>query len=533
MSDVLESLKDYFSKNGLEVSRYTPSSSKPVYVAAMGASITEKKYLDTVKSRVRATPPESPDLFMNLSIEGKFQNLMKDYLDSKAMASSELPEQFRGLTLNLDISDHENFFMTDSKDYVSYVSAEIYCKLLGLKDSDRLKEARFVYPMYNPRNDLKLYMDSIQGYEGSTLVLNTYIPPKWKFIESPSEACPRLFTKLVKHLIPNDKDRRYLLYWIRKSMVSRSMVYLVLCGAPGVGKNTLKRVLKALHGDLNTVDGKKSTLTTQFNSQLSHGTLIWFDELRYNEAEENVMKEIPNESISIEAKGVDASRSTQIYGSYVISNNKPRDNYLSMDARKFVPITLTSKRLEESMDSKEIDELISKLDSTKDTYDVKFVSQLANWILNNCDSDEWPNDEYRSDMFYILTHTSMTKWQRKIISIISEMKVSDLEYPKGKISKTEVEKFKNYGYGKISCSALDGLFESYNKAERKYLIFPEYSTVESFLTYYRDLMGNKVCKISKIPGNVTGDFIIEKTNPEMSIVIPEGLFPEDNAIELL
>jgi hypothetical protein len=311
------------------------------------------------------------------------------------------------------------------------------------------------------------------------------------------------------------------------------MVYLVLCGAPGVGKNTLKRVLKALHGDLNTVDGKKSTLTTQFNSQLSNGTLIWFDELRYNEAEENVMKEIPNDSISIESKGVDASRSTLLYGSYVISNNKPRDNYLSMDARKFAPINLTSKRLEESMDPKEIEELLNKLDPTKETYDVQFISQMANWILKNCDSDEWPNDEYRSEMFYVLTHTSMTKWQRKLMSIISDMKVGGHEYVKGKVNKAEVEKFKIYGYGSISCSAMELLFESYNKAEKRNLIFPEFSTVESFLTYYRDLSGNKVCKITKIPGNVNGDFIIEKTSSDISMVIPDGLFPEENALELL
>ena len=533
MSELKTLLEEYLSKNNLAVSLYAPSNSRPVYVPSMSASLTEKKYFDSVKTVVKIQPPENPSLFMELSIDHKFSSLMKEYLDTYIPSATSLPEQFQGLTLNLDISNYENFFMTDSRDYVSFVSAEIYCKLLGLKDAERLKEARLVYPMYNPRMDLKIYRDTIPGYEKDTLVLNTYIPPKWKFTKSNSEYCPRLFTKLVKHLIPNDKDRKYLLYWIRKSMVSRSMVYLVLCGAPGVGKNTLKRVLKALHGDLNTVDGKKSTLTTQFNSQLSKGTLIWFDELRYNEAEENVMKEIPNESISIEAKGVDATLSTLLYGSYVISNNKPRDNYLSMDARKFAPITLTSKRLEEGMTSKEIEELINKVDPTKDTYDVQFISNLANWIINNCDSDEWPNDEYRSDMFYILTHTSMSKWQKKVISIISEMKVGGYEYVKTKVSKSESDKFKIYGYGSITCSALENLFESYNKVDKKNLIFPEYSTVESFLTYYRDLSGNKVCKITKIPDSIQGDFLIEKTAPEMLVAIPTDIFPEDNALDLL
>lgn len=533
MSELKTLLKEYLLKNNLEVSRYTPSNSKPVYILAMSTSLTEKKFLDTVKNLVKVAPPSNPELFMELSIDHKFKAIMKEYLDGLIPSAMELPEQFRGLTLNLDISNYENFFMTDSRDYVSFVSAEIYCKLMGFKDAERLQEARLVYPLYNPRVDSKIYRDTIPGYEGDTLVLNTCIPPKWKFCKTNSEYCPRLFTKLVKHLIPNDRDRKYLLYWIRKSMVSRSMVYLVLCGAPGVGKNTLKRVLKALHGDLNTVDGKKSTLTTQFNSQLSRGTLIWFDELRYNEAEENVMKEIPNESISIESKGVDATLSTLLYGSYVISNNKPRDNYLSMDARKFAPITLTSKRLEEGMTPKEIEELINKVDPTKDTYDVQFISNLANWIINNCDSDEWPNDEYRSDMFYILTHTSMSKWQRKIISIFMEMKVGGHEYTKTKVSKTEIDKFKIYGYGSISCSALEALFQCHNKADKSNLVFPEYSTVESFITYYRDLAGNRICKITKIPDSLTGDFFIEKIAPEMSVAIPTDIFPEDNAMDSL
>lgn len=532
MSNLIEPLKEYLSKINFEVTKYRPTANKPVFVSSLGVAFTEKKYFDELRKFVQLNPPESTELIIAISLDMKLQVLMAEYFNSISSVNT-LPEQFEGLTLNLDVSDHENFFLTDSRDYVSYASAEIYCKLLGLKEADRLKEARLVYPLYNPRTELKLYRDVIPGYEGDTLILNTYIPPKWKFSKPTSDSCPRLFTKLVKHLIPNDKDRKYLLYWIRKSMVSRSMVYLVLCGAPGVGKNTLKRVLKALHGDLNTVDGKKSTLTTQFNSQLSNGTLIWFDELRYNEAEENVMKEIPNDSISIESKGVDASRSTLLYGSYVISNNKPRDNYLSMDARKFAPITLTSKRLEESMDPKEIEELLNKLDPTKETYDVQFISQMANWILKNCDSTEWPNDEYRSEMFYVLTHTSMTKWQRKLMSIISDMKVGGHEYVKGKVNKAEVEKFKIYGYGSISCSAMELLFESYNKAEKRNLIFPEFSTVESFLTYYRDLSGNKVCKVTKIPGNVNGDFIIEKTSSDISMVIPDGLFPEENALELL
>src|SRR5690606_21243232 len=110
--------------------------------------------------------------------------------------------------------------------------------------------------------------------------------------------------------------------WLYHSMFKRSFVYLILCGAPGTGKNRLKLVLRALHGHINTIDGKRSTLIERFNSQLADSTLAWFDELHYNMEMENTMKELQNDSISIERKGIDATRSTSIHASLIISNNK-------------------------------------------------------------------------------------------------------------------------------------------------------------------------------------------------------------------
>lgn len=522
--ELVEALKQYVSSVNLSVHKYRPQENRPVLVKGRDKPISERKYFDEILTKAKITPPSNKELLVELFIESTSVPLMNSYLASciEPEAVQEVPSELQGLTLNLDISNGDNFFMTDNRDYVSFVSADVYCRFMGIKEAERHRFARLVYPTYNPRNDRKIYKDIIAGYEGESLILNTYIPPKWKFTDPSENRCPKLFAKLVGHLVPNEKDRKYLLYWIRKSMVSRSMVYLVLCGAPGVGKNTLKKVLKALHGDLNTVDGKKSTITTQFNSQLSQGTLIWFDELKYNESEENFMKEIPNESISIESKGVDATRSTTLYGSYVISNNKPRDNYLSMDARKFVPITLTTRRLEESMTSKEIEDLMGKVDSSKPTYDEQFVSNLANWIINECNSDEWPNDEYKSSMFHILTHTSMSRWQKRVITIVSQLECdSTLEYKCIKATKDEINKFKTGKFGRIRCSDLELLSEANNKLNKTNIVFPEFSSVESFISYYRDLAGSRVFKVSKIPGDIYNDFYIEKISEKISMLLPE------------
>jgi hypothetical protein len=544
--DLVKEFSDYLKAVNLVVVKYSPEKERGLYLKNSIKGIGRDKFLKELFLKLKTTPPDNLELLKIIFREETAIELLNEYLlevdraliENKG-SNDNLPQALQGLTLNIDITDCTKLFMTDSKNRISYVDAKLYCSLSGIRENEVTKYGRIVYPMYNPRISKNFYEGQIPGYSTTENILNTYIPPVWVEMKPSAKKCPRLFMKLINHLTPNDTDRNYLLYWIRKSLVDRAMVYLVLCGAPGIGKNTLKRVLRALHGDLNLVDGKKSTITTQFNAQLSQGTLIWFDELRYTETEENFMKEIPNDTISIEAKGVDATRSTQLFGSYVISNNKPRDNYLSMDARKFAPVTLTTQRLEKSMTTEEINDLLNKVDSSKPEYDPQFIADIAHYIIENCDSDKWPNDEYRSEMFHILTHTSMTRWQKRAIDILVNLKEGSKKvYGIEKADRGEVNRFKTGEFGSIKCSNLEILFESYNKVQKNNVIFPEYSSVEAFLSYYRDLSGNKIFKVSKIPKNIYNDFCIEKLRDDISIDISEeidnmGLIDFDEALNYL
>jgi hypothetical protein len=345
-------------------------------------------------------------------------------------------------------------------------------------------------------------------------ILNTYVPPEWELWRKknpkdwqklPSKP-PKLVMKLLTHLIPDPKERKYFYAWLYASLTARSYVYLVLCGAPGAGKNRLKLLLRALHGRDNTNDGKKSTLDNRFNYQLSQGTLTWFDELKYDSDMENVMKEIQNDYLSIERKGVDATRSSTIHSSMVISNNKPRDNFLAFDARKFAPLMLAPVDLRHSMSEAEIELFSRKVETGKPDFDVRFVAQVAKWILSigAANLKTWPTLEYRGPMFWTLAHTSMARWQKKAISTLID-------------KKTGIRVGWDDAEGAHIWSKVE---EKITKRSGEHaMVFPDYSSVKAFFDIFCDGNGMRAFTTKLIPGNnIMGDFYIYPLMDKVDII---------------
>jgi hypothetical protein len=383
--------------------------------------------------------------------------------------------------------------------------------------SDAVSAARKVVPEYLPRSGTGVFSrKNLYGNEEE--VLNTYIPPKWmEYAEKNrmKDSLPESFNRLVNHLFPLEIEREYLFSWIYHSLFSRSFVYLVLCGAPGTGKNRLKLILRALPGHENTIDGKRSTLVERFNSQLSDATLAWFDELSYDMEMENVMKELQNDSISIEKKGIDATRSTKIYSSLVVSNNKPRDNYIAFDSRKFAPLVISSRRLETSMDPGMIARMSSWVeDPAAPTYNLPYIARIGNWIRNHGRSDKWPHLEYRGPMFYMLAHTSMTRWQKKAVTIMTD---AEKVLP----GRAVVDPKKG-----ILWSSIQEL--SQKKNGDRSLQFPDFTTIKYFFDIFLDSKGNKAFKTESIRDDIMGDFWVKPVVGNLKIVTEAELLGEQN-----
>lgn len=513
-------LKEALNSVNIKIVKYDPSKQRSV-VTSIG-TMTVEKFSGVILEKLGSKHREYPEIFDAVYDLSKMGELIKAATEEEGtlVSNSEdivIPDDLIQYTLNVDKSakkaTDEEFFLTTKDEIISRVSGRYYLQRCGMQKIGH-NIARSVFPEYHPRKPAGVFTAINAQTEEPETILNTYMPAEWARWKQKnrsewnrlSKSAPKLFLKLLLHLIPDREERNYFYAWLYASLTARSYVYLVLCGAPGAGKNRLKLVLRALHGADNVNDGKKSTLDNRFNSQLSKGTLTWFDELKYDSDMENVMKEMQNDYLSIERKGVDATRSSTIHSSMVISNNKPRDNFIAFDARKFAPINLGTKDLRHSMTEAEIDLLTRKVEAGKEDFDVKFVAQIAKWILAIGEKHlkKYPTLEYRGSMFWTLAHTSMTRWQKKSISALVDKKTGiklgwDFEESAHLWSKVEEKLVKRSGEHSMT--------------------FPDYSSVKAFFDIFRDGNGVKAFDTKLVAGNnILGDFWIYPLTEAVEII---------------
>lgn len=507
-TDKFENLKSLLASCRMSIKSYHPDKPRP-YNLESGRKVTAIHIHKTLASNLESVA-DYPELIKVLAKLSTFEDYLTEYAQSsffEEVKTSLLPDEYKNLTLNLNVSETlpNAFFLTRPDDTIaSDVKGANYPRMAGMSEAEATSVARKVIIKYDPHMATGIIPDEIvDGFR----LFNTYTPAPWNKVEPKPlpKGLPPLFEKLVKHLFPLPIECEFFFSWLHASMFNRAMTYLVLCGAPGVGKNRLKLVMRALHGASNTVDGKRSTLTERFNSQLTECTLLWFDELSYDGQMENTLKEIQNDTISIERKGLDATRATRIFASSVISNNKPRDNHIAMDARKFVPLRLTKHRLEKSMAPEEIDLLSRKVaDESSPDYDPAFVAQIAKWVKTYGKSDKWPNLEYRGPMFYYLAHTSMSRWQKETVTQLLALK-------KRGVSGVVYDPEKGYLWSP--------LHKRVSRTAQMGPKTPDYSTVAHFLSSFVDATGKKIFRVTKVPGDILGDFYVKqlKINVEVNL----------------
>lgn len=511
LGSILDSLNITLKKFDPEKPRPIFTDNGPTSLAKFSQSLKEKLGQDIYKDLETVKMLSEPKFLME-ALEEYSREISVHVADLKAAKSrafaEAIPEEYNSLTLNLDpshVGRDIKFYMTTKDEYMHHLSGTLYIRMMQMEENDAIAIARKLVPEYMPRAGRGASAQiSING--DPIDIFNVYNPPQWMAYEGKlPDKLPPLFEKLICHILPLKIEREYFFSWLYYSLFERAYVYLILCGAPAVGKNRLKLVLRALHGFQNTIDGKKSTLVERFNSQLADATLAWFDELHYTSEMENVMKELQNDTISIERKGVDATRSTRIYSSLVISNNKPRDNYIAFDARKFAPLVVNPKRLETSMTPEEITELSKKIeDWTKPEFDVAFIAQIGRWIKKHGKSKKWPNLEYKGPMFYKLAHTSMSKWQKKALTIVME---TDLRRPGPRMV---VDLKKGFLWSSIE--------EFMNRKGERTSTLPEYSTVKHFFDVFVDAAGEKSFDTLHVENSITNDFWVRPLSNKVKIL---------------
>lgn len=515
----MEQFEKALSAVNLKIIKFDLNRVKPV-ITLLGPMYVEK-FRKLFQEKLAPRAAEYPQAYNTIISLDEFTTALERYArDKDILIEPGKQEEIKihpdvaNFRLNYDLTatrgSERKFFCTDSDEIISKTSGDSYLLLCDLQPNEAIDCARRVIPDYLPHGPRGV--SEVMNNGKVENVFNIYTPPHWQKHKDHKDnwkkipdTMPPLLEGLVNHLFPIQEERDYFYTWTYDSIFNRSFVFLILCGAPGAGKNRLKLVLRALHGHVNTVDGKKSTLVEKFNSQLAEATFAWFDELHYDAEMENTMKELQNDSIAIERKGVDATRGTRIHSSIVIANNKPRDNYIAPDSRKFVPLVITNKRLEESMKPESIDLLTKKVeDETSSTFDPMFLAQIVKALQKRGRGKKWPNLEYRGPMFWKLAHTSMTRWQKKAISTIIAPEVRS----------------EKWGYdfksGRFLWSDIDARMSKKN-GDRS-MQFPDYTTVRAFFDVFRDGTGKKAFTTEAVPKNILGDFYLKPLFKQLEII---------------
>lgn len=507
----------------IKINKFDPTKSRPVYCSL--GTMDVKKFSSVLLERLGVNILKYPKLVEAAHDHAAMEDLLGGFAEEEEKSPIVIPAGYEDYILNVDLSagsKEEAFFVSTKKDeLVSRINGSTYISICNIPKGEVYSIARHVIREYRPRGAPGIIQQVNRQTDEVENIFNTYVPPEWEKWrrENPREwdrlpsKPPVLVIKLLKHLIPIEEERKYLYAWIYSSITSRAYVYLILCGAPGAGKNRLNLLLSALHGTGNFSNGKRSVLTERFNGQLDKRTLTWFDELKYDSEMENVMKEIQNDYLSIEKKGIDATSSTRIHPSMVISNNKPRDNFIAFDARKFAPLVVGDRDLKHSMTDEEIDTFSRKVDlKTQDDggkcgFDVKYIAQVAKWILKvgQANLKRYHNLEYRGPMFWTLAHTSMTKWQKKAVSVVTD------HAPGARAGWDPNE-------GAFLWSAVEGKLLKRGSTDKS-ITFPDYSSVKAFFDIFRDGRGVKAFNTKIVPGkNIMGDFWIYPLTDKVDII---------------
>lgn len=514
---ILEEIEVALEEAHLYIRKYDPDKARPIYMRD-GTTVSIKKLSTDLISGLGTNITKYPKVFKAVHDPEEMEDLLSIFKVDDLMGDIEIPQELKRYTLNANKAarrGEDEFFLSTEDEFMSRTSGKYYINRCGIPIPTAYAIARGVIPDYRPRNGPGVFQEMNGQTKEVEDIFNSYIPPEWflwkkdnpKLWKALPEKPPALLMKLLKHLLPLPEERKYFYAWLYTSLTTRSYVYLVLSGAPGSGKNRLKLIMRALHGKENIADGKKSTIVERFNSQLAEGTLAWFDELKYDSDMENVMKEMQNDYFSIERKGVDATRSSTIYSSMVISNNKPRDNFIAFDARKFAPLVLADKDLRYGMTEDEIDLLTKKVELNKPDFDVKFVAQIAKWIMRVGKKyhKNYPNLEYKGPMFWTLAHTSMTRWQKKAVTLITEQK------PNARVGWNPNEKAYLW-------SALEEKYKKRNGHDKS-MQFPDYSSVRAFFDVFRNGQGQKAFATKPVLGdNILGDFWILPLVKEIEVI---------------
>lgn len=184
--------------------------------------------------------------------------------------------------------------------------------------------------------------------------INLYRPADWQlsyFFKGhpvPATPMPKVYIDFFRHIAANDISYDYLLAFTAATVQHgfKPQNYCVLTGIQGLGKGVYFQIMQELLGFENTgYTEANKIIDSKFNAFARNKKLIFIDELKIkNAGEEDILKPFVNDTIAIEAKGVD-SLSVKNYASLLLASNNIGNMKISREDRRFCFVDTGEKTL--------------------------------------------------------------------------------------------------------------------------------------------------------------------------------------------
>lgn len=377
-------------------------------------------------------PKAEKDRFFKRVLDAIGQQLIDDFYDSRAAVDVPNLDLNRAqLVPLLDIKTDNIILYNNQIKNISEISYKAWERKMSKDDkgyiASLMRDALFAYDPYNLESFVPVEFESME-----VLKVNTYSPPKWRLRPDPGHfdaECPEIIDRVLNHVFPDPKCRRFVLNWAWQALMTRNETYLVLNGPKGLGKGVFCELMVALVDKRHYSKAPMAFLTGQFNAVLDKKRLILIDEFKVGKDEHTRLKGYINKSQNIEKKGIDADKAVETFNSYIITNNDVTDMFIECDDRRFSVVDINSSRLDHVIDRKEITELIARLEDEDDD----LIYQFGYYIYHYGKArglDEF--SYYQGKRFWELCYSSLYEWKRFIVDKIlsreaKEYEIADLD----------------------------------------------------------------------------------------------------------
>jgi hypothetical protein len=310
---------------------------------------------------------------------------------------------------------------------VSKIHSSIWLSAFGIAKKDVLSQLQPLFPIYRPDRIEQVFPSDIP--EIGTHILNNYSAPMWRVKDMGKPEMPPLLRKFFFHLFSTDESREAIFHHLYYMLTSRSQVLLCLAGRQAIGKSIFaETIVKAMIKHTNWAKAPRSFTKKEFNGFLKNRKAVVVEEIPLASSREEriatneMIKDILNDTVTIEEKGLD-SFTTQNYVSVFVTTNSPKAIPLvDMNDRRFLCLDVTKVQLRKTMTSEEIEELKNLTDSSEE------IADFCQWILAKGKikgKDAFYNftNELKKKIYFL----TLSNWEISLLEHIDAIK-SDYKY---------------------------------------------------------------------------------------------------------